>query len=148
MSTVERFFSQVQYSDDCWEWQGCKTEKGYGQFSTKVDGKHKLVRSHRWSYEYFVGPLGKLNCCHHCDNPKCINPFHLFAGTQRENIYDGVEKGRIDLSVLTPQRNQTHCKYGHKFTKENTYIRPEGHRECRICKKNRKRKSRTWRSTL
>jgi len=67
--------------------------KGYG--SICFDGK-KSQYSHRVSYEEFKGkiPLG-MSVCHQCDVPSCYNPDHLFLGTQKENVHDGIKKGRI-----------------------------------------------------
>lgn len=89
-----RFWSKVQRGDpkDCWNWIGPKTSRGYGQF--KVDGKNVLA--HRYAY-YLVHqylPKNKEYICHHCDNPACVNPFHLFLGTQTDNMRDMISKGR------------------------------------------------------
>ena len=82
---------QVGTKDDCWEWTGERNERGYGRM--KIDGKNK--KAHRLSYEHFTGrQLGKLLCCHTCDNPGCVNPHHLWSGTQKDNIQDCVRKGR------------------------------------------------------
>lgn len=126
----KKFFSQVQYSPDCWEWLGSTARKGYGQFY--FQGKTKP--SHRWSYEYFIGPLGDLLCCHHCDNPPCVNPFHLFAGTAKDNAQDMVKKGRA------PRQKFSHCVNGHAYTVENTYVRL-GNNYCRPCQKEYKKNS-------
>lgn len=75
----------------CWEWTGCKDKCGYGRINR--DGK--LVRLHREAWKDVHGPIpqGK-EICHRCDNPSCINPDHLFAGTHTENMRDMVKKGR------------------------------------------------------
>lgn len=72
----------------CWEWQGALDEDGYGIIGVK----QKLT--HRLSYEFFVGPINGMNVCHSCDNPKCINPGHLWLGTHADNARDKTEKGR------------------------------------------------------
>lgn len=75
----------------CHVWTGAKERCGYGQI--KINGK--TVRVHRWIFAREFGeiPDGQY-VLHHCDNPSCINPTHLFLGTQRENMLDMVAKGR------------------------------------------------------
>ncbi len=75
----------------CWIWQGCDLGKGYGGFWYKG----KKYRAYRLAYEFAKGPIpkGKL-ICHSCDNPPCVNPEHLWAGTNKENLGDMKRKGR------------------------------------------------------
>lgn len=72
----------------CWEWPGRRDRKlGYAQVGSK--------KGHRLAYELFNGPIPPgLHVCHKCDNPPCMNPEHLFAGTAKDNMQDKVKKGR------------------------------------------------------
>jgi len=75
----------------CWNWKRCKTDRGYGLAT--VDGK--AWRAHRYSYILAHGMFDlNLFVCHHCDNPSCVNPAHLFLGTVQDNITDKMKKGR------------------------------------------------------
>ena len=125
MTKIERIFSKVKYSDDCWEWQGSRNPQGYGV----LWNGEKNVRAHRWFFEYLRDTkLGKLQCCHHCDNTSCVNPFHLFAGTSKDNAMDMVNKKRQNNS------RKLYCKHGHRYTEANTYYFPSGRRNCRKCR--------------
>lgn len=113
-------------ANGCIEWQGPLDRHGYGRVS---EGR----LAHRIAYMLVKGdPSGKL-VCHSCDNPRCVNPDHLWLGTVTENNRDAVAKGRF------PGMARTHCKNGHEYTPENTYRRPgtAAGRDCRLCIRDR-----------
>lgn len=96
--TIKRFLSYVSIQPNgCHLWTGATRQSGkYGVF---WDGK-KYVSSHRFAWEVANGeiPTGKL-ILHKCDVPSCVNPAHLYAGTQSENILDAVSRGRLNRTT-------------------------------------------------
>lgn len=85
-----RFWIKAKQSKYCWDWIGAKNADGYGMF--RHGGE---CHASRIAYQIMNGPISKDVCvCHHCDNPGCVNPDHLFIATHHENMMDKVKKGR------------------------------------------------------
>jgi hypothetical protein len=100
----------------CWIWLGALTGRGYGALN--VDGRLRVV--HRVSFEVFIGPIGKGQVVRHlvCDNPPCINPGHLAAGSQLDNVRDMFRHGRAAVGDKNGARTkpETRCR-GERATK-------------------------------
>lgn len=96
----ERLLTKIKIDPEtgCWNWTGCKNRGGYGTIN--IDNRSTLA--HRASYATYRGPVSRrIKVLHRCDNPECINPDHLFLGTQKENVADKVAKGRQARFKLT-----------------------------------------------
>jgi len=92
----ERFWSKVQKTDQCWLWTGAKTNGGYGKI--RINGTNRPAPRVAWEFENGSLPIG-YEICHHCDNPSCVRPDHLFAGTRKDNVQDMIQKGRRSSSA-------------------------------------------------
>jgi len=123
---------------ECMEWTGALWVNGYPE--ARVNGKK--IRVHRYVWEWVNGrKLAKWPAevvLHTCDNRKCLNPEHLVAGTQAENLADMRRKGR----AWTPPRKDF-CKRGHALTPDNMYIYKGERQGCKVCKRDRLR---AWRA--
>jgi hypothetical protein len=101
--------TKINAMSGCWEWQGSTTFQGYGTIS--VDGKHKYL--HRLSYEMFTGAEpGIFMVCHHCDNPKCWNPAHIYLGDAKTNAADRKSRGRAPLDEYALRKMRVDMRMG------------------------------------
>ena len=124
------------FAPEAWRFVPCKlwtgfTHKGYGR--VWANGKHNRV--HRLAYEEAYGPIPeRMVVCHHCDVPGCYEIAHLFLGTQRENMRDAAQKGRMRNPLAESHAAKTHCPQGHPYIEGNIYWHSNGKwRTCRAC---------------
>jgi hypothetical protein len=139
----ERFMAMVDNSageDGCHLWTGRRLPLRGGSYGIFVATRRHggTTRAHRWLLGHLRGrPLEPDELAlHHCDNPPCVNPKHLYVGDAAQNMRDCVDRGRHH------QASKTHCKRNHEFTPENTRLDAAGHRWCRACTRiaNQKRR--------
>ena len=112
----------------CHPWIGSKYVQGYGRIGRRG------IYPHRWLLGYLRGtPLDPdEHALHHCDNPACCNPEHLYVGTHQDNMRDVAERKRARCARVT------HCPSGHEYAGENLYVH-NGRRHCRTCRREQKR---------
>ena len=105
----ESLWNQVTPSNnkECWIWQGCTNPEGYGIIRRRIgNGKQKFYPVHRLAYKILIGDIPDgMYVCHHCDNPPCVNPNHLFIGTPSDNIQDCIQKGRFRCNPSRGEAN-------------------------------------------
>ncbi len=123
----------------CWLWTGA-TNGRYGQIHAGGrPGTHQ--RAHRISWELHHGPIpAGMFVLHKCDTPACVNPDHLFLGTQQDNLSDASNKGRMKggrgrMKGWRKSTKLTHCKNGHPLSGDNVYQYPNGYTACRVCRR-------------
>lgn len=134
-SMLTRFRRYVIPSDPwrCWPWIGTRDRDGYGHLDRPGRGTGNVL-AHRYSYESFIGPIPDgLDLDHLCRTPSCVNPWHLEPVTRAENT----RRGTAIAVRVQRKHDRTHCKYGHEFTEENTYLRSNGTKSCRVCTRDR-----------
>ncbi|MEU2070427.1 HNH endonuclease signature motif containing protein [Streptomyces anulatus] len=123
----DRFWAKVDKTsspNNCWLWTAATTY-GYGVFSVQ----RRMQRAHRVAYEALVGRIPDgLQIDHLCRVRECVNPEHLEAVTLRENVMRGANH-------VADQVKRTRCPQGHPYDEKNTYLRPNGKRDCRKCKR-------------
>ena len=101
-----RLMARVDKTSSCWIWTGDKWPKGYGRI--RKSKSKQFVATHRLSYEIHKGPIPDgLQVLHRCDNPSCVNPDHLFVGTNDDNVADKVSKGRQSQGEKQPMAKLT-----------------------------------------
>lgn len=137
VSLAERFMSKVAFTDTCWLWMGAygMTARGMERGHIHLDGRHIIASRVAWMLRYGEIPE-RMNVLHRCDVSLCVNPAHLFLGTQTDNMRDAAAKGRI----VSRNGERTHCVNGHPFEGGNLILRKTGGRRCRECKNIRQRK--------
>jgi hypothetical protein len=130
---LERFWGKVDFEDTrhggrrCWIWRGGSFRDGYGQFHLY---ERRKVQAHRYAYQLLVGPIPEgLTLDHLCRNRACVNPSHLEPVSVGENVLRGGGPSALHARAVE-------CPHGHPYNSENTYVRYDGRRVCRIC--NRK----------
>lgn len=128
----DRFWDKAvpEPNSGCWLWAGAHVWNEYGVI--RSDGR--AVYAHRYSYEGLIGRIPDgLQLDHRCRTRSCVNPSHLEAVTQRENLRRG-ERGQ-------EWGTETHCRYGHEYTEKNTAPRADrkNGRACRECNRNKAR---------
>ena len=147
--SVDRFWAKVDKNGPvpahrpdlgpCWLWTGYRYPKGYGRASDPRVASRQTY-AHRLAWELTNGPIPDgMQVLHACDNPPCCNPAHLSLGSNLENVRDREAKGRGALvgGVPRPRPSADQCRRGHPLDAANTYVAPNGHRECRICARAR-----------
>lgn len=118
-SVPMRFVEKVNITDTCWLWTGCKDIGGYGQIRL---GRKQSIQAHRMSYLFYHGeiPQGKI-IMHLCDNPPCVNPQHLKAGTTSQNIQHARD--------IKPYPRKEKCFRGHLYSGLDS----SGWNHCKTC---------------
>jgi HNH endonuclease len=121
---AKRFWKKVviEGDDDCWIWTAATTKQGYGTFWPE---RRTTRTAHSVAFELEYGYKPEEDTHHTCETKLCCNPNHLEDLTKQEH-------GKHSVKA-----RQTHCSRGHKYTEENTYVKPNGCRDCIKCRRIR-----------
>lgn len=154
------FWNKVDRSGTCWVWTAARSEFGYGIYALRQDGRTRNDPAHRFSWRLHFGAIPDgLYVCHHCDNPPCVRPDHLFLGTPQANYLDMKRKGRLGRRQLLPHvvverpvhpktrgataanAAKTQCSKGHPLSGENLAYN-NGFRRCVTCRRAQQQRRR------
>lgn len=122
----DKIYSRICIVEDCWVWQGSVNGSGYGAIAWKYKEGWKYVGVHRLVYELLVGTITEETLHHICSYKLCCNPIHLVPMSHKDNI----SLGNAPSTVIARSGK---CSRGHPFNSENTYLRSNGKRQCRVC---------------
>lgn len=123
---------KLDLSSGCWIWTSATNHAGYAHYTL---APRRVVRVHRYLYEQYRGAIPKgLVLDHLCNKRNCVNPDHLEAVSQAENIKRGLRP-----TLIHHCSKLTECKRGHKFNTENTHYSSRG-RRCKVCRRKGVRK--------
>lgn len=112
----DRFWSKVEKSDGCWVWTGSTERGGYGHMC--LTNSRKMGKAHRISWELHFGKIPDgMMVCHHCDNPPCVRPDHLFLGSNSDNVADMIAKKR-DWRSVRPEAQPSGDRHGRRLHPE------------------------------
>lgn len=117
LRTINRYWSKVDKTADCWIWTGEKNNMGYGRFEMWTGKRDReRLQAHRFALILAGRMLGDDDVVlHTCDNPPCVRPDHLRIGTQAENLQDAQEKGRTNLDGFFRSHEKTCPSCGKAF---------------------------------
>lgn len=131
----KQFWGYVNKTETCWIWTGTigrPTVRGADHGAAYITNRR--ISAHRFSYELHNGPIPDgLFVLHHCDVPRCVNPAHLYVGTQRQNMHDAIRRKRFVLPPFVRLADKTHCAQGHP-TAEWLGTSISGKTYCRRCR--------------